>query len=202
LYVLANVAYLKVLGPTGIAMAPNDRVGSEALRVLFGPVGQTAMVAAILVSMFGCENGLIFSGARVYQTMAADGLFLPRAAKLSARGVPVFALGIQAVWASLLTLSGTYGQILDYVVFAVLLFYVLAVGGVIVMRIRRPELERPVKVFAYPFLPILYLMGALAIMGVLLVYRPAFTWPGLVLVALGVPLYLLARRIRAPETDA
>jgi APA family basic amino acid/polyamine antiporter len=113
--------------------------------------------------------------------------------------VPAFALGIQAVWASLLTLSGTYGQLLDYVVFAALLFYVLAVGGVIVLRIRRPDLERPVKVFAYPLLPATYLVGALAIMVALLVYRPAFTWPGLVLVAVGIPAYYVARRIGVAE---
>lgn len=157
------------------------------------------MAGAILVSMFGCENGLVLSGARVYHTMAKDGLFLPAAGRLNGRGVPAFALGIQAFWASLLTLSGTYGQLLDYVVFAALLFYVMAVGGVIVLRIRKPDLERPVKVFAYPLLPILYLVGALAIMGALLLYRPAFTWPGLALVAVGLPLYFLAKRFGTQE---
>jgi len=195
LYLLANVAYLRVLGPTGIATAPGDRVGSLALTLLLGPLGGLVMAAAILVSMFGCENGLVLSGARVYHAMAKDGLFLAAAGRLNGRGVPAFALGIQALWASLLTLSGTYGQLLDYVVFAALLFYVLAVGGVIVLRIRRPDLDRPVKVFAYPLLPAVYLIGALAIMGALLIYRPAFTWPGLVLVAAGVPAYFLARRI-------
>lgn len=195
LYLLANVAYLRVLGPAGIALAPGDRVGSLALTLLFGPVGGLVMAGAILVSMFGCENGLVLSGARVYHAMAEDGLFLPAAGRLNGRGVPAFALGIQALWASLLTLSGTYGQLLDYVVFAALLFYVLTVGGVIVLRIRKPDLERPVKVFAYPLLPAIYLMGALAIMGALLVYRPAFTWPGLVLVAAGIPVYFLMRRL-------
>lgn len=193
LYVLANVAYLKVLGPTGIAGAPGDRVGSVALQALFGPAGGLVMAGAILVSTFGCQNGLIFSGARVYQTMAEDGLFLPRAAGLSTRGVPVFALCIQAAWASVLTLSGTYGQLLDFVMFAALLFYALTVGGVIVLRLRRPELERPVKVFAYPVLPLLYLVGALGIMVALLVHRPAFTWPGLAIVAIGIPVYAVIR---------
>jgi APA family basic amino acid/polyamine antiporter len=194
LFFLANLAYLRVLGPTGIALAAGDRVGSMALTHLFGAAGGLAMSGAILVSMFGCENGLVISGARVYQTMAKDGLFLSAAARLNPQGVPAFALGIQAVWASLLTLSGTYGQILDFVIFAALLFYVLTVGGVILLRLRRPELERPVRVPAYPLLPALYLAGALAIMGALFLYRPAFTWPGLVLVALGVPLYALRKR--------
>jgi APA family basic amino acid/polyamine antiporter len=196
LYVLANAVFLKVLGPTGIAGAPSDRVGSAALAALFGPGGELVMAFAILISVFGCQNGLVLSGARVYQTMAADGLFLGRAARLNARGVPAFSLAIQAVWASLLTLSGTYGQLLDYVVFAALMFYVLTVLGVFVLRVRRPELERPVKVFAYPVLPALYLVGALAIMAALLVYRPAFTWPGLAIVALGVPIYFLRRGIK------
>lgn len=194
LYLLANAAYLRVLGATAIALAPGDRVGSLALTHLLGPMGGLAMAGAILVSMFGCENGLVLSGARVYQTMAQDGLFLARAARLNPRGVPAFALGLQALWASLLTLSGTYGQLLEFVIFAALLFYILTVGGVILLRLRRPELDRPVKVFAYPLLPALYLAGALAIMAALLCYRPAFTWPGLVLVALGVPLYALRAR--------
>jgi APA family basic amino acid/polyamine antiporter len=194
MFLLANVGYLRVLGPTGIANAPGDRVGSMALTMLFGPIGGLVMSGAILISMFGCENGLVISGARVYQTMAEHGLFLPRAAKLNKQGVPAFALAIQAVWASALTLSGTYGQILDFVIFAALLFYVLTVGGVILLRLRHPDWERPVKVFAYPLLPLLYLAGALAVMAALFIYRPAFTWPGLVIVALGLPLYALRGR--------
>lgn len=194
LYVLACLAYLKVLGPTGIATAPGDRVGSETLKVLFGAGSGLLMAGAICISGFGCQNGLILSGARVYQAMAADGLFLKQAAKLNKWGVPAFALVIQAIWSCVLALSGTYGQLLDFVMFAALLFYVLTVGGVIIMRIRKPEMERPYKVFGYPVLPALYLVGAFAIMGALLVYRPAFTWPGLVLVALGAPIYLLVKK--------
>lgn len=189
LYVLACLAYLKVLGPTGIATAPGDRVGSETLKVLFGAGGGLLMAGAICISGFGCQNGLILSGARVYQAMAVDGLFLRQAARLNRWGVPAFALVIQALWSCALAISGTYGQLLDFVMFAALLFYVLTVGGVIIMRIRRPDMERPVRVFGYPYLPILYLLGALAIMGALLVHRPAFTWPGLVLVGLGLPVY-------------
>lgn len=198
LYILAHVAYVKVLGPTAIATAPQDRVGSLALKALFGPPGELLMAGAILWSMFGCQNGLVLSGARVYQAMAADGLFVPKAATLSAQGVPAFSLGIQAAWASVLTLSGSYGQLLDYVMFAALLFYVLTVAGVIVLRLRRPDLQRPVKVPLYPLLPMLYLAGALAIMGVLLIHRPAFTWPGLAIVLLGLPAYALVKsRLRS-----
>jgi APA family basic amino acid/polyamine antiporter len=164
-----------------------------ALKALFGPMGELAMAGAILWSMFGCNNGIILSGARVYQAMAKDGLFLPRAAGLNAHGVPAFALGIQAVWAGALCLSGSYGQLLDYVIFAALLFYVLTVGGVIVLRWKRPGLERPVKVPLYPVLPLLYLVGALAIMGALLIHRPAFTWPGIAIVLLGLPAYFIFR---------
>ena len=194
LYFLANAIYVKVLGPTAIANAPSDRVGSAALQALLGPRGGLLMAGAILVSMFGCVNGLVLAGARVYQTMAADGLFLPQAAKLNDNGVPAFGMGIQALWTCLLTLTGTYGQLLDFVMFAALLFYVLTVFGVILLRLRRPEAERPVKVFAYPLVPALYLLGALAIMGALFIHKPSYTWPGLALVALGLPLYLLTGR--------
>lgn len=194
LYFLANAIYVKVLGPAAIANAPSDRVGSAALQALLGPKGGLLMAGAILVSMFGCVNGLVLAGARVYQTMAADGLFLPQAAKLNDNGVPAFGMGIQALWTCLLTLTGTYGQLLDFVMFAALLFYVLTVFGVILLRLRRPEAERPVKVFAYPLVPALYLLGALAIMGALFIHKPSYTWPGLALVALGLPLYLLTGR--------
>ncbi|MBI3132883.1 MAG: amino acid permease [Acidobacteria bacterium] len=191
LYFLANVIYLKVLGPTAIANAPSDRVGSAALQAILGPRGGLLMAGAILVSMFGCVNGLVLAGARVYQTMAADGLFLPQASKLNGNGVPAFGIGIQAVWTCLLTLTGTYGQLLDFVIFAALLFYVLTVAGVIILRFRQPDAERPVKVFAYPLVPLLYLAGALAIMVALFIYKPSYTWPGLALVAMGLPLYAI-----------
>ncbi len=194
LYFLANAIYVKVLGPTAIANAPSDRVGSAALQAILGPKGGLLMAGAILVSMFGCVNGLVLAGARVYQTMAADGLFLPQASKLNDSGVPAFGIGIQAVWTCLLTLTGTYGQLLDFVIFAALLFYVLTVAGVIILRMRSPEAERPVKVFAYPLVPILYLIGAVAIMAALFIYKPSYTWPGLALVAVGLPLYALTGR--------
>jgi APA family basic amino acid/polyamine antiporter len=199
LYLLANVVYLRVLGPAGIAGAPGDRVGSETLRVLLGPRGDRIMALAILVSTFGCANGMILAGARLYRAMAADGLFFHRAARLNRFRVPGTALGLQAAWASLLTLTGNYTQLLEFTMFAALLFYVLTVAGVVVLRRRRPGLERPVRVLAYPLAPALYILGALAIMAALLRYRPSFTWPGLALVALGIPFYWVFRHgARAP----
>jgi APA family basic amino acid/polyamine antiporter len=194
LYLLANVAYLRILGPTGIALAASDRVGSETLRVLLGRHGDLFMCLAILVSTFGCANGLILAGSRLYQTMAGHGLFFPQAARLNRHQVPAFAILLQAAWASFLTLTGNYGQLLEFCIFAALLFYVLTVSGIFVLRVRRPELERPVKILGYPLVPGLYVLGCLMVMGALLIYRPSFTWPGLFLVALGAPVYLFIRR--------
>jgi APA family basic amino acid/polyamine antiporter len=199
LYLLANLVYLRVLGPAAIATAPEDRVGSMALRALLGPTGERVMALAILVSMFGFVNGTVMTAARLYQAMATHGLFLRRAARLNSRGVPAFSIGVQAAWSCLLTLSGSFDQLLDFVLFATLLFYALAVAGVIVLRRKRPELERPYRVPLYPIVPLAYLAGVLAILGSLLLYRPAYTWPGLVIVLLGIPVYRihLAREARA-----
>jgi APA family basic amino acid/polyamine antiporter len=193
LYILSNAAYLKVLGPTGIANAAQDRVGSAALQALLGSGGGLIMAGTILISMFGCLNGLVLSGARVYQRMAVDGLFYPSAAHLNAHGVPAFGLGIQALWTCLLTLTGTYGQLLDFVMLPTILFYVLTVGGVFLLRWREPDLERPVKVWGYPWIPALYVLGASAIVGALFLHRPSYSWPGLLLVALGWPVYLAVK---------
>jgi len=193
LYILSNVAYLKVLGPSGIAHAPEDRVGSAALQALLGAGGGLIMAGSILISLFGCLNGLILSGARVYQRMAEDGLFYPRAGLLNAHGVPAFALWIQALWTCLLTLTGTYGQLLDFVMLPTILFYVFTVGGVFLLRWQRPDLERPVRVWGYPVVPALYVLGACAIVGALFLYRPSYSWPGLILVALGWPVYLAVK---------
>jgi APA family basic amino acid/polyamine antiporter len=206
MYLLANAAYLRILGPAGIAGAPSDRVGSQLLGAVMGPRGDLLMTLAILVSTFGCNNGLILSGSRLYQAMAEDGLFFRRAVALNRHGVPGASIAMQALWASVLTLTGSYSQLLEFTIFAALLFYVLTVGGVFVLRIARPGAERPVRAFGYPVLPALYLAGALAVMGALLAYRPSFTWPGLVLVALGGPVYLLAghrrgAKVPQPEGD-
>jgi APA family basic amino acid/polyamine antiporter len=158
--------------------------------------GAKVMALAILVSTFGCQNGLILSGARLYYAMARDRLFFAGAARLNKRGVPARALMLQGVWASLLVFSGTYGELLDYVIFAALLFYALTVLGLFVLRFRRPDAERPYRALGYPILPALYIVLCLAVMLNLLIVKPKLTWPGLMLVALGVPVYGLWRLIR------
>jgi len=194
LYLLANLAYLQVLGPAGIATAPAGRVATETLRVLLGPRAGMIMAGAILVSMVGYLNGAILSSPRIYQAMAADGLFFRSAERLSARGVPAAALVIQALWTGFLALSGTYNQLLDFIIFAELLFFVLTVVGVFVLRRTRPDLPRPYRAWGYPVTPALYIAGCVAILVGLLLYRPSYTWPGLVLVLLGLPFYQLANR--------
>jgi APA family basic amino acid/polyamine antiporter len=161
--------------------------------------GQTAtrwMAAAIVVSTFGCLNGIILAGARVYYAMALDGLFFERAARLHpTRHTPAFALLIQCVWGVLLTLSGTYGDLLDYVIFAVLLFYILTIAGIFVLRRTRPDLPRPYRAWGYPLVPAFYIAAAGLVAALLLVYKPRYTWPGLGLVLIGVPIYGLWRRM-------
>jgi APA family basic amino acid/polyamine antiporter len=194
IYVCTNLVYLKVLPLEAIASAPEDRVGTLAAQGLMGPWGLTFVNLAILVSTFGCTNGLILAGARVYYAMAADGLFFRRAARISpARHTPVFSLVLQAIWASVLVLSGTYSDLLDYVIFAALLFYVLTVCGLFVLRKRRPDLDRPYKALGYPVLPGLYiLLGSLVMLNLLWV-KPRFTWPGLIIVMTGLPVFYLWR---------
>lgn len=195
LYLLANLAYLCSLTLPAIANAPQDRVATAALQAMFGDAGLTLMAAAIMISTFGCNNGLILAGARVFYAMARDGLFLKRAAVLHRRyHTPAFALWIQAAWTCALCLSGTYSQLLDYVMFAAVLFYLLTAIGLFVLRIRRRDASRPVTVPLYPVLPALYVLLTAAICANLLMQRPQYTWPGLFIVVLGVPVYLLWRR--------
>ena len=206
LYILANIAYLNVLpfggsetgtGPLerGLMYASQDRVGTAALEVMIGPVGAIVMAIAILVSTFGCNNGLILSGPRVYYAMARDNLFFQRAGTLHPTyRTPIFGLLAQAVWASVLCISGTYGQLLDYVIFAAIVFYFLTTLALFRLRRLRPELPRPVKAFGYPVLPALYLVANAALMVILLFEKPLYTWPGLVIVASGIPVFYLWRR--------
>ena len=148
-----------------------------------------------MISTFGCANGMIFSGARVYYAMALDGLFFRRAGTLDPRfHTPAFALAIQCVWTCLLTLSGSYGDLLDYVIFAVLLFYMLTIAGLFVLRRTRPDMDRPYRAFGYPFLPAAYIVVAGVIEVLLLIHKPSYTFPGLGIVLLGVPVYFLWRR--------
>ncbi|HEY0035483.1 MAG TPA: amino acid permease [Longimicrobium sp.] len=194
LYVLANLAYLSVLSLNEIKTAPQDRVGTLALEHMFGPVGQYLMAGAILVSTFGCINGLILAGARVYFAMARDGLFFARAGDLNRNGVPAWALVAQGVWTALLTLTGTYGQLLDYVIFAALLFYVLTMFALFSLRRKQPDLPRPYKAFGYPVVPALYAFSAFAVAAILLVAKPVYSFSGLILVLLGIPVYYIWER--------
>ncbi len=206
LYILANFAYLSVLPlhgtadgasvlARGIQFATEDRVGTATAEMIFGAAGATIVAAAILVSTFGCNNGLILSGARVYWAMARDRLFFARAGTLSARDVPAFALLIQAAWTSLLCLTGTYNQLLGYVIFAQLLFYAATTGGLFVLRRKRPDAERPYRALGYPVFPMLYILLALAVAVTLLLADKTRTQAiaGLLIVLVGVPVYFLWR---------
>ena len=205
LYFLANVAYLFALPLRQIQTAPDDRVATAALSAIFGSAGAAVMAGAIIVSTFGCSNGLILAGSRVVYAMAKDRLFFRSTSKLNGWGVPGVALVLQGFWVGILILlrtrkpDGTYGNLysdlLDYVVFSVLIFYVLTVVGILVLRRKRPNAERPYKAFGYPFVPLLYIIAALAIMLMLLLYKTQTTWPGLVIVLVGVPVYLLWSRV-------
>lgn len=212
LYFFANVVYLNVLpfdgDPAsasvmgrGIKFATEDRVGTAVMQQMFGSSGAGLMAIAIMISTFGCCNGLILAGARVYYAMARDGLFFKKVGDLSAGSkTPVVSLGVQCIWTCLLCLSGTYGQLLDYIIFAVLIFYILTIGGLFVLRYKRPDAERPYKAIGYPVLPAIYILMALFIDVVLLLYKPQYTWPGLIIVLLGIPVYMIwSRRSPAPR---
>ena len=203
LYLLANLAYVGALpvmgvkdGATpfdrGIAYASDRRVATAVLE-LATPSGVVLMAIAVMISTFGCVNGMILMGARLYHAMAVDGLFFRSVGRLNSRGVPAVGLLLQGAWSILLVFSGTYNELLDYVIFAALLFYVLTVAGLFVLRVRQPNLDRPVKAFGYPVVPALYIAACAAIMLALLVVRPEYTWPGLFLVLTGIPVYFLWR---------
>ncbi len=195
LYLACNFVYLYVLPLAQIQHAPEDRVATAAAGAVLGPIAVKLVAGAIMISTFGCINGLILSGARVYYTMALDGLFFERAARVDPlHHTPVFALVIQGVWTILLTLSGQYSDLLDYVIFAVLLFYILTIVGLFVLRRKRPDMERPYRAIGYPVLPALYIAAAAVIDVLLLFYKPRFALPGLVIVLLGVPVYYLRRK--------
>jgi APA family basic amino acid/polyamine antiporter len=213
IYFLANIAYLSLLPLKGImtgadafsqgiqfAGGGTDRVGTAAASMIFGNTAVYIMAILIMISTFGCNNGIILSGARVYYAMANDGLFFKKASSLNKNGVPEFALWIQAIWASMLCLSGTYGDLLDYCTFASLLFYVITIAGIILLRKKEPNAERPYRTLAYPYLPILYIIIALTICFILLITKPENTWRGVFFVLLGVPVYyLLGLGKKSPE---
>jgi APA family basic amino acid/polyamine antiporter len=192
IYVAANLMYLSVLDLNEIATAKDGRVSLEASLKIFGSAGTIVIAVMIMISTFGCNNGLILSGARVYYTMAKDGLFFKKTGTLNKNGVPEFALWLQCIWTCLLVLSGAYYELLTYVVFVVLIFYVLTLWGIFRLRKKRPDLPRPYKAWGYPILPILYIIIALAICVALFLYKRDETWPGALIVILGIPLYYIA----------
>src|SRR5467141_775077 len=218
LYLLANIAYLAALPFDAIQNAPSDRVASETANVIFPGAGATIMAVAIMISTFGCNNGLILAGARAYYAMARDGLFFRRVGELNKNHVPAWGLIIQGIWAGALVLPRTvktdaagnvtgygnlYGNLLDYVISAALIFYILTIIGIFVLRRKQPDAERPYKAFGYPIVPALYVVGASVILGVLFIYQTATTWPGLMIVLTGVPVYFLWRKsnAEAPSGD-
>src|SRR5213078_2034391 len=206
LYLLANVAYLATLPFASIQNAPSDRFASETANVIFPGAGAAIMAVAIRVSTFGCNNGLILAGARAYYAMARDGLFFRSVSELNKFHVPAWGLVIQGIWAGALVLPRTvktdatgavsgygnlYGNLLDYVISAALIFYILTIIGIFLLRRKQPDVERPYRAFGYPIVPALYVVGATVILLVLFIYQTATTWPGLIIVLTGVPVYFL-----------
>ena len=217
LYILANVAYLSTLSLQQIQTAPEDRVGTLALQTIFGGGGALIMAVAIIISTFGCNNGLVLAGARVYYAMARDNLFFKATEKLNKNHVPAVALILQCVWTCILVLPRTvstdatgkitygnlYGMLLDYVVFAVLIFYVLTIAGLFILRVKRPEVPRPYRAFGYPVVPALYIVTASIITLVLLFYKTQTSLPGLAIVLTGVPVYFIWRAMaKSPPSTA
>ncbi len=208
LYCLANLAYLMLLplhgSPAaadvvgrGIEHAAEDRVGTAAMQIILGAGGAYLMTAFVMISTFGCENGLILAGPRLYYAMAKDRLFFRGAGILNRHAVPAAGLVLQGIWAAILTLSGTYGNLLDYIIFAALLFYVLTIAAIFALRRSRPDLPRPYKAIGYPYVPALYIVAAVALMIDLLIEKPLYTWPGLLIVLAGIPVYFISRRRQA-----
>ncbi|HXH99025.1 MAG TPA: amino acid permease [Sphingobacteriaceae bacterium] len=191
IYVMTNVMYTAVLPLQEIATADKDRVAVEASKVIFGGIGTIVIALMIMISTFGCNNGLIMAGARVYYTMAKDGLFFKKTAELNKHAVPEAGLWIQCLVAGILCLSGKYGDLLDMISFVVVLFYVLTIIGIYILRVKRPDAERPYKAIGYPILPAIYIIMGIAFCTLLIIYKPNFTWPGLIIVLTGVPIYYL-----------
>jgi APA family basic amino acid/polyamine antiporter len=208
LYILTNLAYLCELPASGtadaatvvgrgIAHASSDRVAAAAMQVVWGGAGAKITAVLVMISGFGCANGLILTGARVIYAMSQDRVFFAAAGRLNRASVPAVALVMQGIWAALLTLSGTYSELLDYVIFAQLMFYVLTVSAVFVLRRRRPDAPRPYRAWGYPIVPALYVVAASALMIDLLILKPRFTWPGLLIALSGVPIYYWTTRPRS-----
>jgi basic amino acid/polyamine antiporter, APA family len=205
LYLIVNFVYIKILPLSGspdgsdvlsrgIQFATDDRVATSAMSVVFGDYAAIIMAVLIMISTFGCNHGLIMAGPRVYYAMAKDGLFFRKVAEINKNGVPGFAIIVQGIWSVLLCLSGTYGNLLDYVIFAVLIFFTLTILAIFVLRVKRPDIPRPYKAFGYPVIPAIYIFTTVAIMIILLIYKPNYTFPGLGIVILGIPVFYFWRK--------
>ncbi len=194
LYVSTNLMYTMVLPLQEIAITEKDRVGTAVAFTLFGDIGLYIIAIMIMISTFGCANGMILSGARVYYSMAADGLFFKQAVRVNKNSVPATALWLQAIMTSILCLSGRYGDLLDMISFVVVIFYILTIVGIYILRVKQPNIDRPYKAFGYPFLPAIYVLMGLSFCILLIIYKPGFTWPGLIITLLGIPLYYLLLR--------
>lgn len=205
IYLLTNFVYIKILPLSGspegtdalsrgIQFAADDRVATSAMSVVFGDYAAVIMAVFIMISTFGCNHGLILAGPRVYYAMARDGLFFRKVAEINRKGVPGFAIAVQGVWSVLLCLSGTYSDLLDYVIFAVLLFFTLTILAIFILRVKRPDIPRPYKALGYPVVPAIYIFTTLFIMIILLIYKPDYTFPGLVIVLIGIPVFYIWRR--------
>lgn len=195
IYVSTNLMYLHALPLQEIAFPDEDRLAVSAANVIFGNAGKAIIATLIMISTFGCINGLVLAGARVYYTMSLDGLFFKKAGTLNKNAVPQWALWTQAVVASLLCLSGKYGDLLDMVCFVVVIFYVLTIIGIFILRKRNPDMERPYKAFGYPVLPFIYIIMGISFCSLLIWFKPEYTWPGLIIVLLGIPLYFIALQV-------
>ena len=200
IYVCANLMYTAVLPLHDIAFAQQDRVAVAASNAMFGHVGTYVIAVMIMISTFGCNNGLVLAGARVYHTMAKDGLFFRRAGTLNKHAVPSWALWAQCIVASMLCLSGKYGDLLDMISFVVVIFYVLTIAGIFILRKKMPNAERPYKAFGYPVLPAVYIAMGLAFCILLIIYKPQYTWPGLIITLIGIPIYYIAVSNKNKET--
>ncbi|HSU51891.1 MAG TPA: amino acid permease, partial [Segetibacter sp.] len=194
IYVTVNLMYISVLPLNEIAHAENDRVAVTASHVIFGNAGTVIIAIMIMISTFGCNNGLILAGARVYYTMAKDGLFFRKTGVLNKNAVPEPALWLQCLVASILCLSGKYGDLLDMISFVVVLFYILTIAGIFILRKKMPDAERPYRAIGYPLLPAVYIMMAAAFCIALIIYKPEYTWPGFIIVLIGIPIYFLSLR--------
>ena len=199
-YILANIVYLYVLPMEGIKTAENDRVATLLMQTILGDKGKFFMAAMIMISTFGCLNGIIFTAGRVYYAMAKDGFFFKRAGELNKNNVPANALVLQCVWACILCFSGTYGNLLDYIMFVVMIFYVLTILGLFRLRKTRPDMERPYKAFGYPIVPALYIALASWVTCMMFIHNMTFCFYGLIIVLIGIPVYLFFKSKMAPDT--